>query len=269
MISVVIITKNESAMIKTCLESVKWADEVIVADSGSTDDTIAIAKGYAKIIKVTGDSFSGWRNQALNQVKSDWILFVDADERVLKPLYDEIQEIINIENSQSAWAIPRRNVILGEEKSYAAFWPDYVIRLFKKDKLKGYKGEVHEQPEFTGDLGKLKNPFLHLTHRDIDSMVLKSLTWANIDAKLMLQVNHSKMTGTRFVKVFFSEFFSQLIIRGAIWGGTIGVIDGLLQVFSKYLSYVKLWQLQRKNKLAEAYQDIDQNLINNNFNFPK
>ncbi|OGE34578.1 hypothetical protein A3C32_04515 [Candidatus Daviesbacteria bacterium RIFCSPHIGHO2_02_FULL_41_14] len=269
MLSVIIITKNEESMLKTCLESVKWADEIIVADSGSEDKTLEIAKKYTdRVIKVTGNNFAGWRNQSLEKAQGDYVLFVDADERVLSFLKEEIlQKMGELDSQEVAWAIPRRNIILGEEKSYKAFWPDFVVRLFKKDKLKGYQGEVHEQPVVDGKVGRFKNPFLHLTHRDIDSMVLKSLSWGNIDAGLKLKDSHPKMTGPRFIKILFTQLWKETVTRGGVFGGTVGVIDSLLQTFSVYISYVKLWQLQRMESLSETYSKIDEQLLKNDFRY--
>lgn len=277
MISVVVIAKNEEDRIKTCLDSLQFADEVVVVDDNSDDETVSVAK--AKGTKVVSNyfsvtapeephDFSKIRNIGLEETKGDWILYVDADERVLAPLREEIRKVINSQTNIGAFAIPRKNIILGEEKKYATFWPDYVIRLFPRKHLKKWEGRIHEQPVFSGDLGKLKNPLLHLTHRDIDSMVLKSLDWANTDARLRLEANHPSMTGWRFLRIFFTEIINQGITRRGFFNGTVGVVDSLLQVFSMYLSYVKLWQLQRDKSLEETYDKIDKKLLKDKFNYP-
>lgn len=282
MLSVIIIAKNEMEIIKACLESVRFADEVIVIDDGSEDQTANIAKKYgAKVIKFDRYSrgydedfnmdlmpnFAEIREIGMKEAKGDWLLYVDADERVLKPLREEIEGKMQSQDVKGAWAISRRNIILGEEKRYKAFWPDYVIRFFKKDYLKGWKGRVHEQPDFKGDLGYLKNSLLHLTHRDIDSMVLKSLDWANIDATLRLMAHHPKMTGPRFIKILFTEIWNQGIKRRGFFNGTVGTIDSLLQVFSVYISYVKLWQMQRSEPLFKTYEDLDKKLTGDKFDY--
>lgn len=269
MLSVIVITKDEQDRIKACLESVRQlADEIIVADNGSTDRTVEIAKHYTnKIIKFTKHDFATLRNKALEQTSGDWLLCVDSDERVLQDLKKEIITLMSTNPSEVAWAIPRRNIILGQEKKYPAFWPDYVIRLFKRAHLKGWLGRVHEQPQFDGSLGKIKSPFLHLTHRDINSMVLKSLDWGSIDAQLRLESGHPPITGLRLIKILLGEIFHQGIIRRGFFNGTVGVIDSLLQAFSFYISYVKLWQLQRPRPLKKIYQEIDEKLIKDGFNY--
>ncbi|KKQ67253.1 MAG: Glycosyl transferase family 2 [Candidatus Daviesbacteria bacterium GW2011_GWA2_38_24] len=268
MISAIVLTKNEEKMIQTCLESIKWVDEIIVVDNGSTDKTLEEVQKYTeKIYQSDKPSFAERRNLGLSKAKGNFILCVDADERVTHDLKTEILEKVNSSFEEVAWDTPRRNIILGEEKRYKPFWPDYVTRLFKREFLKGWVGDVHEYPEFDGKHGKLKNALLHLTHRDIDSMVLKSLSWANIDAKLRVDANHPQMTGWRFLRILFTELWNQGIKRRGFFNGTVGVIDALLQVFSMYISYVKLWQLQRKETLEETYQKIDQQLLKSNFRY--
>lgn len=265
MISVVIITKNEEKMIKTCLESIKWADEIIIADNGSTDKTLEIVKKYTKkIIEYEGSDFAALRNQAVAEAKGDWLLYVDADERVLTSLRDEILEVVK-ETDKSAFALPRRNIIFGQEVSYGPYKRDFVIRLFKKSDFKQWIGRVHESVQFNGELGYTKNSLLHLTHRNIDHFILKSLEWSKIDAQLRLESGHPLMSGWRFIRIFITELWNQGIVREGFFGGTIGIIDSILQVFFFYMTYVRLWQLQQSQPLDKVYEELDQKLINNEF----
>ena len=265
MISVIVLTKNEEERIKVCLESVKWADEIIVSDNGSNDKTLEIARKYTdKIFKVNLEDFAAWRNSAMEKVTSEWILFIDPDERVLEPLRSEIETLITL-SGYSAFAISRRNIILGKEVRYGPFWPDWVVRLLKKSDFKEWVGKIHEYPKFNGNLGYSKNSLLHLTHRNIDQIVLKSLEWSKIDAKLRLEANHPKMSGWRFIRIFASEILNQGIRRKGFFNGTIGVMDSLLQAFSMYITYIRLWQLQQEKPPDEVYDDIDDSLIKNNF----
>lgn len=265
MISVIVIAKNEEARIKVCLESVSWADEIILADNGSTDKTLEIAQKYtSRIVKFSGNDFAELRNTALKEARGDWVLYVDADERVLEPLKDEILEIIQSEQ-YNAYAIPRRNIIFGTEQKYGPFWPDWVIRLLKRSTLKEWRGKVHESPIFDGELGYTKNSLLHLTHRSVDHIVLKSLEWSKIDAKLRLESGHPKMTAWRFLRIFITETFNQGIIRKGFFSGTIGVMDSLMQTFSLIITYIRLWELQQSTSMDEKYKKIDETLIQDNF----
>lgn len=269
MISALVIVKDQEELIEGCIKSLSWVNEVVVVDTGSHDHTIERAKAFgARVYAYQGEgNFSAWRNFGLTKVRGEWLLVVDSDERVLEPLRVEIEGIINSETRLAAWQISRRNIVLGKEVRYGAFWPDYVVRLFKVDKLKGWNGLVHEQPVFDGKLESLNNSFLHLTHRDIDSMVQKSLAWAEYDAHLRLAAHHPKMSGWRFLRIFITELWNQGVLRRGFFGGTEGVIDSLLQVFSFYISYVKLWQLQQRPSLDDKYKRIDEELEKNNFRY--
>lgn len=267
MLSVIVITKNEQDRIQACLESVKWADEIIVVDNGSLDNTLEIAKKYTdKIFKVNLQDFAAWRNVAVEKATGDWILFIDPDERVLSPLKEEIEVLISFSDF-SAYAISRKNIIFGQEVKYKAFWPDWVIRLMRREDFEGWIGKVHEYPKFKGKLGYSKHSLLHLTHRNIDQIVLKSLEWSKIDAKLRLEANHPRMAGWRFLRIFVTEVFNQGILRRGFFNGTIGIMDSLLQAFSLYMTYVRLWELQQSKSLNQMYGDIDKSLIENGFKF--
>lgn len=265
MLSVVIVTKNEQERIKACLESVKWADEIIILDNGSDDKTLEISKKYTdRIFKYDNLDFASIRNKGMEQAKGDWVLFVDSDERVTADLKDEI--LVNIVQEKfSAFAISRNNIIFGQKVSYGPFWPDWVIRLLKKDQFQGWVGKVHEYPKFKGELGYCNSSFIHLTHRNVDQIVLKSLEWSKIDAHLRLEANHPQMSGIRFIRILLSEIFYQGIIRRGFFAGTVGVMDCILQSFSLFITYVRLWQLQQPKDLTEVYDEIDEELIRNGF----
>lgn len=267
MLTVIVLTKNEQDRIKACVESVKWADEIIISDNGSEDKTLEIAKEYTdKILKVNFNDFATWRNHAMEKAEGEWVLFIDPDERVLVPLREEIESLIS-KLEYSAYAISRKNIIFGRNVKYGPFWPDWVIRLIKKSDFETWVGKVHEYPKFKGKLGYSKNSLLHLTHRNLDQIVLKSLSWSKIDAKLRFDANHPKMTGLRFLRIFLTEMFNQGIKRGGFFNGTIGMMDSLLQVFSLYMTYVRLWEMQQSKPLKSVYDEIDDNLIKNGFSY--
>jgi glycosyltransferase involved in cell wall biosynthesis len=269
MLSVILNAKNEENVIKGCLESIKWADEIIVVLNDSTDKTDEVARKYTdKIIKISGQDFAKVKNKGLEEAKGDWVLFIDADERVLLPLRQEIESIME-SSENSAYALSRINVIFGFEERYGPFWPDWIIRLVKKDDVKEWVGKVHEHLEFNGNLGYSKNSLLHLTHRNIDHFILKALEWSKIDAQLRLDSGHPKMTKWRFVRIFLSELYTQGIKRRGFLAGTVGMIDSMLQVFFFYMTYTRLWELQQPKPIEQVYEDLDKKLIENNFKYEK
>lgn len=267
MITVIVITKNEEDKIAACLESVKWADEIVVADNGSTDSTLKIVKGYTdKIIEFKGGDFASLRNKAIEVAKGDWVFYVDADERVLKPLREEVVEIIK-RSDKSAYAVSRRNIIFGVEVDYGPYKHDWMIRILKKSDFRTWVGKVHECAQFNGDLGYTKSSLLHLTHRNIDHFVLKSLEWSKIDAKLRLDSDHPKMTKWRFMRILLTEIFHQGITRKGFFAGTVGMIDSVLQAFFLYMTYVRLWEMQQPKPLDKVYHDIDKQLVKDDFEY--
>lgn len=252
-ISAVIIAKNEEEKIAGCLESVSWCDEIILIDTGSDDETISIAKrNKAKVFKYSKGSYSEWRNQGLKQAKGYLIFYIDADERVTPELKQDIIRLVNLNKNFnpeiSAYAIPRRNFILGREMKHGGWWPDYVKRLFVKNKLKKWTGDLHEEPVFDGVLGHIENPFIHLKEDNLSDMVVKTNRRSEIEAKLMFDSNHPEMNIIRFISAIWREFWYRIIIKKAFLDGTEGMIFGIYQVYSRFISYAKLWEMQNQTQ---------------------
>jgi glycosyltransferase involved in cell wall biosynthesis len=244
-ITAILIVKNEEEKIKDALESLDWADEVIVIDSGSDDKTVSIAKGFgAKIFESSKTGYSDLRNLGWKKAAEDWILYVDADERVTPLLRKEIQGLSN--NELSAYAIPRKNFVLGQYMRWGGLWPDYVKRLFRKENFNGWTGELHEEPHFQGVMGYLKNPLIHLKHDNFEGMVDKTNAWSEIEARLMFGAQHPPMNVLRFFSAAFREFWLRFVRQLAFLDGAKGVMYGLYQVFSRLISYTKLWEMQLK-----------------------
>jgi glycosyltransferase involved in cell wall biosynthesis len=249
MLSTVLAVKDEEMMIEDCLKTLDFADEVVVVDTGSIDQTNKIAEKYgARIIKYTnGKSFSDWRNRELKEAKGEWILFIDADERITSKLREEILATIN-NSSANAFAIPRKNKILGKFLMHGGWYPDYQKRLFRKQALKGWRGEVHEEAEYEGELEHLKNPMLHIKHEDFSQMVEKTNNWSEIEAKLMFEAGHPPMNIPRFISAMWREFWQRMLVKRAFLDGKTGIMFALYQVFSRFVSYAKLWEMQEKSK---------------------
>jgi glycosyltransferase involved in cell wall biosynthesis len=251
-LSVIIITRNEQEMIRDCLESVKWAEEIVLVDSGSTDKTCKIAKKYrAKIVESPAQEprFSEWRNKGFQAARGDWVLYLDADERVTPQLKKEIlSTIYHLPSTIYAFAIPRRNILLGKEMHFGGWSPDYVKRLFKKDKLKRWEGKLHEEPIFEGKLGHLKEPMIHLTHRDLSSMVDKTREWSKIEAELLAEAKHPPVTWWRILRIMLTEFWQRGIKKQGWRDGTVGWIEIIFQMFSRFITYARLWEMQNTDR---------------------
>lgn len=245
-LTAIILAKNEETMIRDCLSSVSFCDEIILIDSGSHDKTVAIAKkAGARIYEETSKNFSAKRNMGLEKAKGDWIFYIDADERVSDALKENIQRTIEKKDTAiSVYKVKRKNFYLGNHP-----WPsvEEMERLFKKNSLKKWRGELHESPIFTGEVGTLDGLLLHYTHRDLSQMVEKTNQWSDTEAELRLKADHPKMTWWRFPRVMASAFIDSYIKQNGWKAGTAGFIESIYQSFSAFVTYAKLWEMQRKD----------------------
>lgn len=246
-LSVIIIAKNAEELIADAIDSVRFADEVIVVDNGSSDRTVEIAKTFGtKVFKHTVTDFSELRNLGLEKAFGEWILYVDSDERVSTTLREEIIKAINSSSNQyKAFQIKRKNFYLGNYE-----WPyiEKLERLFKRNALKKWQGRLHESPIFEGPVGQLNNYLLHYTHRSLEDMLKKTIEWSKIEAELRLKANHPKMTWWRFFRVMTSAFFVSYIKQGGWKARIVGLIESIYQSFSSFITYAKLWEMQNKLK---------------------
>jgi (heptosyl)LPS beta-1,4-glucosyltransferase len=258
-LSVIVLTKNEAEIIGDCLASVKWADEVIVVDNDSTDDTRRVVEqlGVKKIIRSpAANSFADHRNLGAKAALGEWLLYVDADERVTPTLRKEVEEVIGRGTKMAAFAIPRRNIRLTKELHFGGWWPDFVLRLIKKDKLKGWQGDLHEQPEIEGEVGHLKEALVHFSHRgSFEHKLQNTINWSKIEAQKLYDAGHPPMTVTRFLSAMGREFYKRMIRYQAFRDGIEGIIEAIYQVFSVFITYARLWEMQtgrQKDKNAKA-----------------
>ncbi len=262
-LSVIIITKNEQDWIENCLKSVEFADQIVVVDCGSKDKTLEICQKYdVEIFSHNWESFSKQKNFALLKVTGDWVLFIDADERISQELK---QEIKNLDFKSSAYAFPRKNILLGKEMNFGGWWPDYVTRLVCKDAIIGWEGELHEELKVKGETHKLTSFLYHLSHRGITWMLEKSIRYTEIEADLRFRSNHPPIVWWRFLRVIFTEFWHRFVLRSGWRDGTVGWIETIYQTFNMFIIYVRLWELQKGKPMEEIYKKKDQELAKNGF----
>ena len=247
-ISAIVIARNEEKMIKECLASLSFCNEIVVIDNGSGDKTVKISKKMgAKVFeyKSADKDFSDLRNFGAGKTTTDWILYVDADERVPLRLKEEIESKILNDSSFDAYKVKRKNFYFGDYE-----WPyvEKIERLFKKKSLKGWEGSLHESPIIDGRIGETEYFLIHHTHKDLSSMVEKTLKWSKIEAELRFEANHPKMIWWRFPRVMISAFINSYIMEGGWKVGTAGLVESIYQAFSIFITYAKLWEKQLKMK---------------------
>ena len=246
-ISGIVITKNAENLIADCLDSLSFCEEIIIVDNKSNDRTVELGRKMgAKVFEYSSEDFSEIRSFGLKKALNEWVFYVDADERVSKELKEIIKSLVNIKNNEiSAYKVNRKNFYFGNHE-----WPyiEKIERLFRKEALKGWKGKLHESPIIDGEVGVLDGFLLHYTHRDLTSMVVKTIEWSKVEAELRFKSGHPKMVWWRFPRVMASAFFNSYIKQGGWRVGTIGIIEGVYQAFSMFITYARLWELQLKRK---------------------
>jgi len=244
-LSVIILTHNNSSLILDCLSSVKSADEIIIVDDNSTDETLKLAKPFQPtIIQHKLTSFSSQRNLALKQVKSDWVLFLDSDEQVSPELAREITSKIAASN-YSAYRMKRLNYFFGRAIKHGGYWPDWQTRLFKVKDFNKFTGAVHETPHFSGSLSDLENHLTHFSHRNLAEGLEKSLIWTKKEAEEFIKAGHPPITWWRIIKVMVWEFCFRYFKKLGLLDGYVGFIESLIQAINRFFVYQQVWELQQ------------------------
>lgn len=248
-LTAIIPTGNELHNIKDVIASVDFADEILVVDSYSTDGTFDIAKKLAtRVIQREYHYSASQKNWAIPQAKHEWILLVDADERVTPELKTEIQYILN--NPQKdivAYWIGRQNHFMGEPVNYSGWRNDKVIRLFKRDYCIYEEKQVHAEIIANGLVGKLKHKLFHNTYSSLDNYLEKMNRYAWWQAK-DYDSKTGRLTPYHFILKPLWGFLKHYIIQSGFRDGVIGLTIGYIQGYVVFMRYVKLWLLRRNRK---------------------
>jgi glycosyltransferase involved in cell wall biosynthesis len=247
-VSVVIPTYNCERVIGRCLESLKWADEIVIIDSFSVDETVTICRSYTD--RILSHEFSGYaqqKNWGIEHCAYDWILQMDSDEELEDGFAQEVQHLLqNPVREFSAYRCARKNHILGKWVSVAGLYPDYQVRFFNKAAGRFREREVHERLEVSGPVGTLKSHILH------DGMPNLSKQIANLDRYTRLEANELRKNGKRFQwhQLFVRPtviFADRYLRQRGILAGHRGLIVSVYLAFYSFLTYAKLWELQELN----------------------
>lgn len=245
-LTAIIPTGNEIHNIEDVITSVNFANEILVVDSFSTDGTYEKALELAtKVIQRDYQYSASQKNWAIPQASHEWILLVDADERVTPELEKEIKETLSLpSNDNAAYWIGRSNHFMGERVKFSGWRNDGVIRLFKRDLCKYEDKHVHAKLNVNGNVVKLKNKLYHNTYITFDKYVEKLNRYANLQAK-DYDKKTGKLTPYHFVIKPFWGFFKHYIIQSGFRDGVIGLTIGYLQAYVVFMRYVKLWLLRK------------------------
>lgn len=244
-LSVIIITKNEARHIEACLQSVSFAREIIVLDSGSTDETADLARRHGAVVHQTNDwpGFGPQKNRALAYATQPWVLSIDADERVTPELKQEMIDILAAPTC-AGYFVPRLSELCGQTIRHSGWWPDYVLRLFRRDAGHFSDAIVHEHVELIGVTAKLQACLLHYPYETLDALINKMNRYSSDAAQMMFArgkragvlsiVGHSVWT---FIRIY--------LLRRGFLDGRYGFVLAITAASGSFFRYSKLMMLNR------------------------
>jgi glycosyltransferase involved in cell wall biosynthesis len=240
-LSVVVITGNEERNIEACLESVKWADEIVLVDSLSEDKTVEIARRYTDHIFLRPWSGYGHqKNYAVERTSHDWVLSLDADERVSPKLRNEIRTLLRKDEVPLAgYEIPRKAYFGTTWIRHGGWYPDYVLRLFKKSNGRFSNRLVHEALEVSGPVGRLRHWIDHYTYRSVSDFIERMNRYSTLSAELYFSQGRNVGWAETVFRSWFT-FLQMYILRGGFLDGALGFQLAYLYAVYTFTKYAKL-----------------------------
>jgi glycosyltransferase involved in cell wall biosynthesis len=250
-LSVIVITRNEADNIRRCLDSVAWADERLVLDSGSTDETVRLAQACGARVE-TSDGWPGFgpqKNRALALAAGDWVMALDADEWVTPELRTELERAMASAEDTAAWRMPRLSSYCGRFMRHSGWWPDHVVRLFRRNRARFSDDLVHERVIVEGATGTLDSPLMHEAIRDLDEALHKMNAYSNASAEMLFRRGVRTSVASAVVHGAWT-FLRTYFLRAGFLDGREGYLLAVSNAEGAYYRYVKLTQKWREHDAA-------------------
>jgi glycosyltransferase involved in cell wall biosynthesis len=251
-ISCIIIVKNEEQNISACLDSLGWADEIVLVDSGSTDLTPTICKSYPKVIfhKYPWEGFGPQKNRALGLATGDWVFSIDADERVTPELAHEIMSVVQSPRCD-AYRVKRKNFFRGTWVRHSGWWPDEVLRLFRRGSAKFNERIVHESVQFDGLVETLVNPLEHHSYTKVADFISRVDSYSTLGARLL----HERGNNAGVLKIIgktIHAFFHSYILKLGFLDGLVGMLIAFSTAEVTFYKYMKLAEMNDTVKTMDV-----------------
>lgn len=243
-VSVIVITRNEERNIRECLASARWADEIVVVDSGSTDGTVAAAREFTpKVLERSWEGYAESKNVALGQVRNPWVFWLDADERITPELAQEIEMTVSGSPAHAAFTVPRKAYFLGRWIRHAGWYPGRVVRLFRKDRAGFSADRVHERLIVNGSIGALRSDLLHFTDPTLEHYFAKFNRYTGLAAE-DLAATGRRPSVFRMITNPLWTFLRMYVVRRGFLDGIPGLILCVLSAGYVFTKYAKFWELK-------------------------
>jgi len=248
-LSVTIIAMNQEANIGDCLQSVSFADEIVVVDSGSADRTVELAREYTdRVITAPWQGFAGTKNFALDQARMDWVFSLDTDERVPPALRQEILAVVMADGPRDGYRVPRKNYLGGRWIKRLGWYPDYTLRLFRRGRGRFRERQVHEVVEVAGSRGTLRTPLDHYSYNDLREYAARQERYARLAAREMAGRGRRPLPGERCWRPFLT-FWKLYFLKAGFLEGSLGMSLAIQGSRYNFLKYHYLLELTRGKDL--------------------
>lgn len=242
-LSVIIIALNQEDNIVPCLETVRWADDIVVVDSGSQDRTLELARDFTdRIFTINWPGFGAAKNYALDQARGDWVFSLDTDERVSEALREEILAAVRTDEKFAGYKVPRKNYFGGRWVKRLGWYPDYTLRLFQRGKGRFRERAVHEEVLVNGPVGFLHHPLDHYSYASVSDYLARQDRYARLAAQEMRREGRRPRAGELFWRPL-SHFFKLYVLRLGFLEGRLGYTLALLSSLYNFLKYYYLREL--------------------------
>ena len=248
-ISVIVLTRNEERNIRECLRSVDWSDDIVVVDSGSTDRTVDLARLHTpKVIASEWLGYAETKSLAVTHTVHDWVLWLDADERVMPGLAAEIKQVVERDRAgERGYEVARRAYFLGKWIRHCGWYPGYVVRLFRKDSARFVATRVHERLEISGPVGRLNGDLLHYTDATLGQYLAKFNRYTTLAAEDLADKGRDASLYDLVVRPPYM-LLKMYVLRLGFLDGMHGLVLSLLSSAYVFWKYAKLWDLRRAQR---------------------
>jgi glycosyltransferase involved in cell wall biosynthesis len=243
-LSVAVVALDEEERIRACLESVTWADEIVVVDAGSSDKTVGIAREFTdRVLFHAWPGYGAQKNYALAQCRGDWLLSLDADERVGEALREEIRTTLARGPAEAGFEIPRQNFFQGAWVRHGGLYPDHQLRLFRRGRGVFSEHAVHESVRVDGPVGRLRSPLVHQSYRGIQDFVARANRYSELAARELAAAGRGGTAADLLLRPLW-RFVSMYVLRGGFLDGWRGFVLAALYAHYVFLRAAKVRELR-------------------------
>lgn len=245
-LSVTLITLNEEDRLRACLESVAWADEIVVVDAESQDKTVQLAREFTdRVIVRPWNGFAYQKNFALEQASGEWVLSLDADEEVSSELRDETRSVVDGTPMHAAYAVPRRNIFLGQWIRHGGLYPDWQVRLLRRGAGRFAERDVHESVAVDGTVGRLSGHLVHRSYRDVTDFFGRANRYSTLAAEEMIRAGRQARARELVLRPL-GRFFSMYVAQRGFLDGRKGLLLATLYAYYVFMRTAKVWEVARR-----------------------